>query len=227
MGNTRAHPALLIADTPGPSQSFHLFTGNTVRPFMSKPTTLPQETDFNAPALLAACVLPGLGHFVRGEKQRAAYIATGVLGLFVGGIFLGGVDVIDRQEDKVWFIGQALVGPLAFGVDYYHQHHLKVFGQDQDSRSTQARWRSAYPNEGRGLDGKAVPGGIPPNTKSVGRMNELGTLSAALAGMINLIVIIDAGFPTIRPRRRSDQLGIGPGGTIATGSNLPSAGGNA
>lgn len=205
---------------------------------MSKPMTQPQETDFHAPALLAACVLPGLGHFVRGEKQRAAYIATGVLGLFVGGIFLGGVDVIDRQEDKVWFIGQALVGPLAFGVDYYHQHHLKVFGPDQDSRNTQSRWRSAYPNEGRGDDGKPifthkdaagndVPGGIPPNTKSVGRMNELGTLSAALAGMINLIVIIDAGFPTIRPRRRSDQLGIGPGGTSASGSNLPSAGGAA
>ncbi len=182
---------------------------------MPQPITQPQQTDFNAQALLAACVLPGLGHFVRGEKQRAVYIATGVLGLFVGGVFLGGVDVIDRREDKVWFIGQALVGPLAFGVDYYHQNHLKVFGQDQDSRSNLSRWRSAYPYEGRDKDGKAVMGGVPPNTKSVGRMNELGTLSAALAGMINLIVIIDAGFPTIRPRRKSDQLGIGAGGTIA------------
>lgn len=182
---------------------------------MQKPITHPQQTDFNAQALIAACVLPGLGHFVRGEKQRAVYIAAGVLGLFFGGIFLGGVDVIDRREDKVWFIGQALVGPLAFGIDYYHQRHLKVFGPDMDSRSTASRWRSAYPFEGRDKDGAPIIGGVPPNTKSVGRMNELGTLSAALAGMINLIVIIDAGFPTIRPRRKSEQLGIDPGGALS------------
>jgi hypothetical protein len=157
-------------------------------------------TDFHPSALATACVLPGLGHIVRGEVARGAYIMASLLAMFVGGIFLGGVDVVDSKEDRVWFYAQALVGPAAFGVDYYHQNRLKVIAPSQDRSGRMIR-RSAFPTEGRNPDGTAKLGGRPPNTKSVGRMNELGTLACALAGMINLIVIIDAGFPTIRPRK--------------------------
>jgi hypothetical protein len=118
---------------------------------------------------------------------------VGTCGLFVGGILVGGIDVIDRQEDGVWFIGQALVGPVAFGVDYYHQNHLKV--------RESGRLRSAYPNEGRDpISAAPIPGGTPPNRKSVGKANELGTLFCAVAGMMNLIAVLDAGFPTRRGR---------------------------
>ena len=157
-------------------------------------------TDFNPKALFTACILPGLGHIVRGEIARGVYIMTSLLTMFVGGIFLGGVDVIDSKEDRVWFYAQALVGPAAFGVDYYHQNHLKVMANTTD-RSGRMALRSAFPTEGRKPDGTVLLGGRPPNTKSVGRMNELGTLACALAGMLNLIVILDAGFPSIRPRR--------------------------
>jgi hypothetical protein len=158
-------------------------------------------TDFHPKALLTACILPGLGHIVRGEIARGVYIMTSLLAMFVGGIFLGGVDVVDSKEDRVWFYAQALVGPAAFGVDYYHQNHLKVMAPAMD-RSGRMALRSAFPTEGRNPDGTVLLGGRPPNTKSVGRMNELGTLACALAGMLNLIVILDAGFPSIRPRRQ-------------------------
>ena len=36
---------------------------------------------------------------------------------------------------------------------------------------------------------------LPPNIKSLGKVNELGTLFCAVAGMMNLIVAIDAAFP--------------------------------
>lgn len=124
-------------------------------------------------------------------------IAAGVLGLFGAGIFVGGIDVIDRREDAIWFAGQALVGPLAFAIDNVHQNRFKVLDK------TTQQWRSAYPHEGRNpSDGSPVAGGIPPNIKSIGKMNELGTLFCTVAGMINLIAIIDAGWPASPVRRR-------------------------
>lgn len=147
---------------------------------------------------LAALVLPGLGHLVLGETKRGVLIAIGVLGLFFGGLFIGGIDSVDSKEDKVWFIGQALVGPLAFGVDYIHQNQFKVKDTDFSGNIVA---RSARPNEGRDpKTGAPVPGGTPPNIKSLAKVNEIGTLFSTIAGMLNLIVIMDALLPIRRPR---------------------------
>ena len=148
---------------------------------------------FDPVALVLAYVLPGLGHWYLGERKRAGLIAAGVLGLFVGGMFIGGIDVVDKKEDTIWFVGQSLVGPLAFGVNYIHQSHLKV--KTRDPATGKETVRSAWPNEVRGPDGwpkEAGPGQGPPSTKSLGRMNELGTLFSTIAGMLNLLVVIDA-----------------------------------
>jgi len=161
-----------------------------------------------------AIVLPGLGHWYLGYPRRARLIAAGVLGMFVSGLFIGGIDVVDRREDFPWFVGQALVGPIAFGVDWVHQNQYKV-------RVPASGLRSAYPNEyrqpGTGLPvittldpatglpvarltgtspvaGSTLSPAWPPNVKSLGRMNELGTLFCTIAGMLNLICIVDAAF---------------------------------
>lgn len=156
--------------------------------------------------MLAAMIFPGLGHAVAGEIKRAALIATGVLGLFFGGMFIGGIDVVDSKEDAVWFYGQALVGPLAFGVDWAHQEKFKVI-------DSSGKLRSAFPDEGRDpMTGKAVPGGTPPNEKSIGKVNELGTLFATLAGMLNLVVILDAGFPARDRPKKKDTSDAGKAG---------------
>jgi uncharacterized protein DUF6677 len=157
------------------------------------PNLPPPRERFEPVAAVLAFLLPGAGHFFLGERKRAGLIAMGILGLFFGGILIGGIDVIDRREDTIWFAGQALVGPLAFGVDHLHQQYFKVFDQGQ--------LRSARPGESRDPQGRAIaaaPGQLPPNTKSLGRMNELGTLFATIAGMLNLIVIIDAALHTRR-----------------------------
>lgn len=154
----------------------------------------PQSVDFAPLALIGAIILPGLGHALRGEVHRGIAAAIGVLTLFLGGLLVGGVDVVDSKEDQYWFFGQALVGPLAFGVDHYHQNYLKVI----DERTGREVRRTAYPTEGRDPAGRPIVGGNPPNTKSVTKLNELGMLTCCLAGMMNLIVIIDAGWPTRR-----------------------------
>jgi hypothetical protein len=150
---------------------------------------------FRPVALLAAAALPGLGHVITGERKRGLLAGGAILGLFFGGIFIGGIDVIDAREDTAWFAGQAFVGPLAFGVNHLHQNSLKVI----DPRTKQPR--SARPTEGRdATTGGPVANGTPPNRKSIGKMNEIGTLYAAIAGMLNLIVMIDAAAPVRRGR---------------------------
>jgi len=157
---------------------------------------------FQPLALILGLLVPGLGQFVLGFRARAVLIATGVLGLFFGGLLIGGLDTVDRREDPIWFIGQALVGPIAFGVDYVHQHSYK--GLDGSGNL-----RSADPGEGlaAGVGGalRILPGGKPPLIKSNGRANELGTLFEAIAGMLNLIVLIDAAFSCSK-RERDEYL---------------------
>jgi hypothetical protein len=180
-------------------------------------TTTIEDISFDPLALVAACVLPGLGHVVRKERARAAAICLGVLGLFGTGMLVGGIDVVDRREDTAYFIGQAFVGPIAFGVDYVHQSRFKVWSTQlgPNNKLIRTPLRSGFPGEWRLPTGEAVKvdaAGNPPAsatkpaTKSISKVNELGMLFGAIAGMLNLIAIIDAGFPTTR-RRVSNTLG--------------------
>jgi hypothetical protein len=167
------------------------------------------EAEYSAPeqfepvALVLAAVLPGLGHLYLGRRARAGLIAVGVLGLFFGGMLIGGISVIDRRDNPIWFAGQAMVGPIAFGVDHVHQTYFKV--------RDRGVLRSANPDEARdpvtAAPVHAGPGQGPPYIKSLGRVNELGTLFATIAGMLNLIVVIDAAWharrdPAIEQARR-------------------------
>lgn len=167
------------------------------------PSKLKEPPQFNPLAGLAAVAFPGLGHFLFGDRRRGIFAASGVLGLFFGGILIGGIDVIDRQESKFWFMGQALVGPMAFGVNHIHQTQFKVI--DRDTSGT-LRHRAALPDEARdpgGAPRPLQPGEKPPNIRSLAKVNEIGTLFSTIGGMLNLIIILDAMIP-IR-RRRSDD----------------------
>lgn len=184
------------------------------------PEPTPPTATLNLAAGIAAALLPGLGHALRGEPRRALLAGAAVLFLFFSGILIGGIDVIDSREDRVWFIGQALVGPVAFAVDYVHQDHFKAYGPETsspDSRAPQIVSRSGRPDETRvwsdtnsryewqRLSPDQLAAGMgPPNTKSVAKVNEIGTLYATLAGMVNLIVILDALVVTPRKRRKTE-----------------------
>lgn len=190
-------------------------------------TTAPSMTYDQSPteravATLAAVALPGAGHAYLGETRRAILIACGVLGLFFGGLLIGGIDVVDRKEDFVWFLGQGLVGPIAFGADYYHQNFLKVRDTDRGGLRSAYSYEIRHPENARAIpvrhfetgepiqfeDPKTkqirlgTPADRPPNSKSIGRVNELGTLMSAVAGMLNLICIIDAATRQRVARRR-------------------------
>jgi TM2 domain-containing membrane protein YozV len=130
-------------------------------------------------AALLAWLWPGAGHICLGHNRRGFLLMAGVLFLFVSGLLIGGVDVVDRKEDRLWFIAQFFCGPIALGTDYVNQHVIKSLPDEQRLHTT-----------------------------SLGRVNEIGTLYCALAGLMNLVVILDA--LSYRPkgesrRRLTDQ----------------------
>ncbi|MEC9372482.1 MAG: DUF6677 family protein [Planctomycetota bacterium] len=145
--------------------------------------TSTRET-FQPGAGALAFLIPGLGHIALGEAKRGFMIMIGVFGLFIGGMLIGGIDVIDSREDRWWFVGQAFVGPAAFGVDWIHQNRLKA---GDPPPTAGAEWFET--NEPRRI-------------KSLGHVNEIGSLYATIAGMLNAICIIDAGWHAPRRRRR-------------------------
>jgi TM2 domain-containing membrane protein YozV len=173
-----------------------------------RPYTGPaQREEFQPVAAILALIVPGAGHFYLGQARRAGLVALGILGLFFSGLLIGGIDVVDRRENPIWFFGQALVGPLTFGVNHIHQNHFKVLDPATGRlRTARPELRDpagtiVSPPEIRGPGGIARlgnPGDRPPNSQSLGRMNELGTLFVTIAGMLNLIAILDAAFAVRR-----------------------------
>lgn len=143
---------------------------------------------------VAGWVLPGLGHILLGQRVRGVVIMIAVTGLYLGGILIGGISVIDhldRTEPQGsqaspgrswWYFGQALVAPTLV-VNKVRQRMLLNHLEEH---------RIAGNGDPRALiQPKEVTGVEPPYEPSLGRMMEQGILYTALAGMLNLLAIID------------------------------------
>lgn len=141
---------------------------------------------FTPGAAILAWVWPGLGHISLGQRRRGFLVMFGVLFLFLGGVLIGGLDSVDRRDDRLWFLAQVLCGPLAIVADFANQALVKPMPPD---------WVDRY----RQGDAKVLAG---LDAKSLGHVNEMGTLYSALAGLMNLVAILDALQP---PNRRSGQ----------------------
>lgn len=209
---------------------------------MPRPT---DEPDSPQPlAALLAFLFPGLGHFYLRQKRRAAMVATGVLGLFLTGLFTAGIDAVDSgawyitrahqilrkptpyvrtDGDPIWFLGQMFCGPIAFTVDYVHQTRFKVL----DGVTLRTAWpfeirdpATGHPIKVRdeanltpltftdpatGQSRLSTPSDRPPYVKPLGRVAEIGTLACTLAGMINLIAIVDCAFNRRRDPDETDD----------------------
>ncbi len=175
----------------------------------------------NIAAGVCAIVLPGLGHIVSGRVHRGILAMVGVLGLFGLGLFVGGIDAVDSKggTDRFWFYGQACVGPIAFGVDYVHQNHFKAYDMDT------GMIRGGHPGELRVHDGTRWIWEMPidasvetgdANIPGLGRLNEIAMLSCTLAGMLNVIIFLDALLPSAYGRRKDDESPLVRGAGEAT-----------
>ena len=141
-------------------------------------------------AAALAWVLPGLGHWFIGERLRGAIVGGTLLALFFGGMIIGGLDVIDYRRDRIWFAGQAFIGPIALGANLLHiklDPPRIVRQEDVEGTNRQVqRTIIEYP-----VPRAPTAGYEPKYYPSIGRMNELGTLYCTLAGVLNLLAILD------------------------------------
>lgn len=141
------------------------------------------EQRFNVLPALLGWVFPGLGQIVLGERSRGVIAMAGVLLLFFSGLLVGGLDAVDKDEDRLWFIGQAGAGPIAFAAAYANAS-LVQSGRIGELLPTPASQGVRVP-----------PGGTGPvisSLKGLAHPNEFGTLLCFLAGLMNFIVLLDA-----------------------------------
>ena len=100
----------------------------------------------------------------------------GVVGLFLTGVLVGGVDCVDRREDGLWFVAQAGAGPIAFLTDALNTWLLKSGKVGTMLPMTLPNGAMAQVNSFRG----------------VGAVNDMGTLFTAMAGLMNVAALLDA-----------------------------------
>lgn len=160
---------------------------------------------------VAGWVLPGLAHALLGDRRRGAIVGCALLSTFVTGLLIGGIDVVDRRHDVLWFTvgGQCMIGPLAFGVDAIHNlldrmrdRQIDGYARDNDRPTYDREQRNRLIVEMR------HNGRRPAYSTSVGHPNEVGTLFCAVAGMMNLLAILDAvGRATGRATTTLDRAG--------------------
>lgn len=135
------------------------------------------QAQFNPLAALAAWLVPGLGHVLIGERRRGLILMSTILALWLAGTLIGGISVFDRVQHQFWYLGQMLIAP-SIVLEITHNHVLR---------------------EGPGID--PDPRTDPIFVPSYGRVNEQGVLYTALAGLLNLLAIIDVVYREPGPRR--------------------------
>jgi hypothetical protein len=137
---------------------------------------------------LAGWIVPGAGYFLIGERRRAVVVAVTIVLLFLGGLLIGGIRVIDvpgfddtglaRMRDDRWTLTTAPVAEIANKPWYVPQ----IFAGPLTLGASRVSLSAAR----RGVD------------PSHARLRDIGTLYTAVAGMLNLMVLIDAAHRAAR-----------------------------
>lgn len=116
------------------------------------------------------------------------------------------VDVDARTGQAVFHTTeQMLRGPHRLRSVYPHETRKTADVQIRDQNGTVRETRSLP------VAAPADVGEGPPNIKSLAKVNEIGTLYALCAGMLNLIVILDALFPSLNRVKRDKAAREGDG----------------
>jgi len=130
-------------------------------------TAKPASPRWHFAGAVAAWLCPGLGHLLLGQKQRALILLMSVGLLWLSGWFIGGISVFDRKGHPIWFLGQMLIAPSVL-VEGYHRTLQSPDGQPPRPTDPTVPYKPSY-----------------------GHVHEQGVLFTSLAGMLNLLAVID------------------------------------
>lgn len=167
---------------------------------------------------ISAWIFPGLGHLLLGARWRALAVGGAVWTMAIGGVLVGGIDVIDSKEDRWWFVLQAGVGPAVFSIDALHQRSLKGLSRGE-LRMPGPGERVVREPDGAGNTRRVIVRDQrgPASMRSLGRANEIGSLYVAAAGLLNVMAIIDCATGGHGRRRRNTT----PNNTKASAQTTP------
>jgi len=114
-------------------------------------------------AVMLAWVLPGLGHWVIGERARGLIFFVVMTVTFWGGIAVGGVrSTVTPKGNGAWIAAQLCMGPQALAALYMsHQQVEKARTLGKDA------YKAPWPS------------------------STIAVVYAGVAGLLNLLVIID------------------------------------
>lgn len=145
---------------------------------------------WNLPAAVAGWLLPGLGHMLAGHTRRGLVLMLCIGGLWISGLLIGGIGVVqNRGTDgalRPWFLGQAIVAPSLVIEHLHERYRAQNAGRDPLPSDERIPYQPAY-----------------------AAAHELGTLYTALAGLLNLLAIIDIAYR--EPRSTEHKLPLGAG----------------
>ena len=102
---------------------------------------------------LLAWLVPGGGHFALNERRRGGVICVTIVLMFLTGLYVGSIGVIDPVGAKPWYAAQIMNSPLVFFLG-----RMSTAGE--------------YP--------------------VYGRPNEIGQIYTSIAGLLNLLCIVNA-----------------------------------
>lgn len=147
-------------------------------------------------AIALAWVVPGLGHWVLGERSRALLFGITIHGLFAMGLLLAGLRAINPPDQAIWSYTQWATGwPMGAAVELAKTR----FKQPE----TEQLLNEEYETGGwRGSGFDLAPSGVRESrAKSFieahplfayhPKMQDIGAVYCGIAGMLNLLVIFD------------------------------------
>lgn len=149
----------------------------------SSDPVLPDTTVTRWIAAGACFLLPGLGYVLLGDKTRGRVVGAGILAMFVAGLLIGGVAVLDGQQPNAPFVrlGQRFLAPTLV-ANAVRLRVLEPARSPQEAAESPARMY----------------------TPVYGRMEEQGVLYTSIAGFLNLMTMIDIAGRS--PRRRKQAV---------------------
>ncbi|MBN2457010.1 MAG: hypothetical protein JXB29_10845 [Sedimentisphaerales bacterium] len=101
---------------------------------------------------LSGWLVPGAGYFVLNEQKKAIIIFATITLIFLTGLYVGSIGVINPVKEWPWYLAQILNSPIVAALG-----HLTTSGD--------------YP--------------------VYGRPNEIGQIYTSIAGLLNLLCIIN------------------------------------
>lgn len=166
----------------------------------AEPTVFPPAPPLVA---LAGWAVPGLGYLLIGQRARALYAGVAIVLIFLGGILIAGVRCVDvpgyDSEGNLRRLGRSPQSKPYVQQYFFRAVLDKPWYIPQVLAGPMALGTSVWSVKVSDHVGK-----------STGRLWDIGTLYTAVAGMLNLLVMLDAAHRAAKLRDAHPDANLGP-----------------